>query len=83
MLGLVPLLYVLLRPTPTLEEGFRQYPAWRDALLVLVVASMIAYVVNDSGAAAVGWGFGLAAAGIFYIPLAEETWRTASEPTPP
>jgi len=82
VLGLVPILYVILRPTPSLLEAFRRYPAWRDALLVLVVASMIAYVVNDSGAAAVGWGFGFAAAGIFYLPLVEDSWRTARAPAP-
>ena len=37
---------------------------------------VIAYFANDSGAAAVGWGFGLAVAGMFYVPLVEESWRT-------
>jgi hypothetical protein len=76
VLGLVPLLYVVLRPTPTVRSAFTRYPAWRDALLVLVVSGMVAYVANDSGAAAAGWGFGMAVAGILYLPLVEETWRT-------
>src|SRR5205823_1079151 len=66
VLGLVPLLLVVLRPPPTIRAAFDRYPAWRDAMLVLVVTSMIADVVNDSGPAAAGWGFGLAVAGIFY-----------------
>jgi hypothetical protein len=79
VLGLLPLLLVVTRPPARLRNAFSRYPAWRDALLVLVVGSMIAYVANDSGAAAAGWGFGLAAAGIFYVLLAEETWRTDTE----
>jgi hypothetical protein len=75
VLGLVPVLYVVLRPPPTLEAAFTRYPAWRDALLVLIVGSMVAYIANDSGAAAAGWGFGMAVAGILYVPLVEETWR--------
>ena len=66
-------------PPATLRAAFSRYPAWRDALLVLVVGSMIAYVANDSGAAAAGWGFGLAVAGIFYVLLVEDSWRTDTE----
>ena len=79
VLGLLPLLYFVLKPPATLRAAFSRYPAWRDALLVLVVGSMIAYVANDSGAAAAGWGFGLAVAGIFYVLLVEESWRTDTE----
>ncbi|MFN2543787.1 MAG: hypothetical protein ABR600_04325 [Actinomycetota bacterium] len=75
VLGLLPALWFVLRPTPTLRASFDRYPAWRDAVLVTILASMVAYVANDSGAAAVGWGFGLAVAGIFYLPLVEETWK--------
>jgi hypothetical protein len=82
VLGLVPLLYLLVRPTPTLAAAFDRYPAWRDAVLVTVLGSMVAYVANDSGPAAAGWGFGLGVAGILYVPLVEETWRTrTSAPT--
>ena len=78
VLGLVPELYLVLRPTPILKDAFDRYPAWRDALLVTILASMVAYVANDSGLAAAGWGFGLAAAGILYVPLVEETWTRAT-----
>jgi hypothetical protein len=81
-LGLLPELYFVLRPTPVLKDGFSRYPAWRDAVLVMVLASAVALVANDSGAAAASWGFGVAVASIFYLPLVEETWRTAGRRAP-
>ena len=45
--------FVVLRPTPAIRESFRRHPVWGDAILVLVLASIVAYVANDSGAAAV------------------------------
>jgi hypothetical protein len=81
-LGLLPELYFVLRPTPVLKDAFARYPAWRDAVLVLVLASFVALVANDSGAAAASWGFGVAVASIFYLPLVEETWRTPGNPAP-
>jgi hypothetical protein len=81
-LGLLPELYFVLRPTPLLKDAFARYPAWRDAVLVLVLASFVALVANDSGAAAASWGFGVAVASIFYLPLVEETWRTAGNLAP-
>jgi hypothetical protein len=81
-LGLLPELYFALRPTPVLKVGFSRYPAWRDAVLVMVLASFVALAVNDSGAAAASWGFGVAAASIFYLPLVEESWRTAGDLVP-
>jgi hypothetical protein len=82
-LGLLPELSVVLRPPRMLRDAFTRYPSWRDAVLVTILASMVALVVNDSGAAAASWGAGLAVAGIFYLPLVEETWRTASTGTVP
>jgi hypothetical protein len=72
VLGLVVVLFVVLRPTPTIRESFERHPVWRDAILVIVLGSIVAYVANDSGAAAVGLGFGLAVGGLLYVPLREE-----------
>jgi hypothetical protein len=72
VVGLVVVLYVVLRPTPKISESFRQHPVWRDAILVIVLGSIVAYVANDSGAAAVGLGFGMAVGGLLYVPLREE-----------
>jgi hypothetical protein len=72
VVGLVVVLYVVLRPTPKIRESFREHPVWRDAILVIVLGSIVAYVANDSGAAAVGLGFGMAVGGLLYVPLREE-----------
>jgi hypothetical protein len=72
VVGLLVVLYVVLRPTPKIRESFRAHPVWRDAILVIVLGSIVAYVANDSGAAAVGLGFGMAVGGLLYVPLREE-----------
>ncbi|MDP9340812.1 MAG: hypothetical protein M3Q23_01630 [Actinomycetota bacterium] len=80
VLGLPVTLAVLLRPPPVLRLAFDRRPEWRTALIVLVMASIVAYVVNDTGPAAVGLGWGLAVAGILYLPLWETSRSTV--PTP-
>ncbi|MFL5736372.1 MAG: hypothetical protein ACJ76P_03415 [Actinomycetota bacterium] len=72
VVGLLVVLFVVLRPTPAIRESFERHPVWRDAILVIVLGSIVAYVANDSGAAAVGLGFGLAVGGLLYVPLREE-----------
>jgi hypothetical protein len=79
VLGLPVTLAVLSWPPPVLRRSFARLPAWRTALVVLVVASMVAYVVNDTGPAAVGLGWGLAVAGILYLPLSELSRGAASD----
>lgn len=55
------LLGAALRPPAAFREGFAAEPGSREAVLVLALASLVAYVANDSGAAAAGltWGLGL------------------------
>ena len=65
-----------LRPPGPMRPAYLRHPEWRDAMVILVLASIVAFVGNDTGAAAAGFGFGLAIAGILYLPLAER----ASEP---
>jgi hypothetical protein len=72
VLGVPACLYVVLRPTPSIRGSFERRPVWRDALLVILLGSVVAYAANDSGAAAVGLGFGLAIGGMLYVPLADE-----------
>jgi hypothetical protein len=81
VLGLFVALAFLLRPTPVLRAGFERHPSWHRALLTLVLASMVAYVVNDTGVAAIGLAFGLAVTGIFYLPLLEPEPNSRSSRT--
>jgi hypothetical protein len=69
VVGIVVVLYLVLRPPSAIREIFARWPAWRDANLVIALAGVIAYLANDSGAAAVGLAFGLALGGMLGMPL--------------
>jgi hypothetical protein len=69
VLGLPVVLFVVLRPPPVLRRTFEASPAWRDAVLVTVLAGIVAYVVNDTGPAAAGLAFGLALGGMLGVSL--------------
>ena len=53
MLGLVAL-----RPPAAIPLAFDRHPVWQDAAVTIAAGSVVAYFVNDSGAAALGLGFG-------------------------
>ncbi|MEX1047304.1 MAG: hypothetical protein WD050_07910 [Actinomycetota bacterium] len=72
VVGVLACLWLVLRPPRPIRESLDRYPQWRTALLVIVLGSIVAYFVNDTGPAAAGLGFGLAIGGLFYVPLAEE-----------
>jgi hypothetical protein len=74
--GLPICLWLALRPPSRMRRAFDHHPEWRDAMVILALASIVAFVGNDTGAAAAGFGFGFAIAGILYLPLADR----ASEP---
>ncbi len=75
VLGLPVVLLVILRPPAPVRGPLAAHRAWRDALLVTILASVVAYVANDSGAAACGLGFALGLAGLLYVSLIEGTWK--------
>ena len=72
MIGVVVMLGVVLRPPEVVRASFEAAPVWRLALLTIVTTSVIAYLVNDSGAAAVGEGLTTSLAGMLYVSL---RWR--------
>lgn len=74
-LGVPASLLAVLRPAAPVREAFARQPEWRDAILVILLASAVAYVANDSGAAACGLGFGLGLGGLLYVSCAEQTWK--------
>lgn len=69
VLGLPVALLVILRPPPPIRATFERWPAWRDAVLVTILAGLVAYVVNDSGPAAAGLAFGLGMGGMLGVSL--------------
>ncbi len=75
VLGVPACLLLLLRPPAVVANALVPHPEWRDAMLVILLGSVVAYFANDSGAAAVGAGFGTALSGILYVSLSEQTWK--------
>jgi hypothetical protein len=70
VIGTVVLLVVLLRPPASVAASFEGRDRWRDALLVIVLGSVVAYLANDTGSAALGFGFGTALSGLLDVSLA-------------
>jgi hypothetical protein len=71
VLGVPACLLVVLRPPAVLRTEFARRPVWRDAVLTILIGSVVAYVANDSGAAALGLGFGTGLVGILYVSLVD------------
>jgi len=69
VIGLPVVLFVVLRPPEPIRESFERRPAWRDAVLVTILAGMVAYVANDSGPAAAGLAFGMGLGGMLGVSL--------------
>lgn len=75
VIGLPIVLVVALRPPGPIREAFERRPAWRDAVLVTIVAGIVAYVVNDSGPAACGLAFGMGLGGMLGVSLLSPTGK--------
>ena len=70
VVGTLVLLVIVLRPRPAIARSFEGHDAWRDALLVILLGSVVAYLAEDTGAAAVGFAFGFALSGLLGVSLA-------------
>jgi hypothetical protein len=75
VLGLPVTIAAVLWPPGPLRPSLRRSPAWRDAILVTLLAGVMAYVVNDSGPAAAGFAFGLGLAGLLGVSLLSEAGK--------
>jgi hypothetical protein len=69
VIGVLGTLAVVLRPPAPVRITFDEAPVWKTALLTILLGSIVAYVVNDSGAAAIGEGFTTALGGLLYVSL--------------
>jgi hypothetical protein len=75
VLGLPVTIAAVLWPPAPLRPSLRRSPAWRDAILVTLLAGAVAYVVNDSGPAAAGFAFGLGLGGLLGVSLLSEAGK--------
>jgi hypothetical protein len=75
VIGLPATLLVVLRPPAPVRGALERHPAWRDVLLVTLLAGIAAYVANDTGPAAAGPAFGLGLGGLVYVSLIEGTGK--------
>jgi hypothetical protein len=66
------------RPPGALARGFARAPGTRDAALAIAIASVVAFVANDTGAAALGLGFGMLAVTLFGVSLAAAPEKMAA-----
>jgi len=70
VVGTLVLLILVLRPPPAIARSFEGHDVWRDTALVILLGSIVAYLANDTGAAALGFGFGFALSGLIDVSLA-------------
>ena len=75
VIGIPVAIAAVLRPPAALRPSLQRSPAWRDAILVTLLAGVVAYVVNDSGPAAAGLAFGLGLGGLLGVSLLSEAGK--------
>ncbi|HET9250180.1 MAG TPA: hypothetical protein VFP13_09635, partial [Actinomycetota bacterium] len=75
VVGLPIAIAAVLRPPAALRPSLERSPAWRDAILVTLLAGVVAYLVNDSGPAAAGFAFGLGLGGLLGVSLLSEAGK--------
>jgi hypothetical protein len=74
VIGVPATLLVVLHPPAPVAASFAQHPGWREALLTILLGSVVAYVANDTGAAALGLGFGTALGALLFVSLRDRPW---------
>jgi hypothetical protein len=75
VVGLPIAIAAVLRPPAALRPSLQRSPAWRDAILVTLLAGVVAYLANDSGPAAAGFAFGLGLGGLLGVSLLSEAGK--------
>lgn len=74
VIGVPATLLAVLRPAPPVRASFDLHPGWREALLTILWGGVVAYLANDTGAAALGLAFGTALAGLLFVSLRDRPW---------
>ncbi|MBI3648209.1 MAG: hypothetical protein HY240_05630, partial [Actinobacteria bacterium] len=75
VLGVPACLWAVLRPPRPLRSALERQPVWRETILAILVTSVVAFVANDSGAAALGLGFGAGLGALLHVSLTEATGK--------
>jgi hypothetical protein len=74
VIGVPATMLAVLRPATPVRASFDLHPGWREALLTILWGGVIAYVANDTGAAALGMAFGTGLAGLLFVSLRDRPW---------
>ena len=75
VLGVPATLLAVLRPPAPVRAALETNAAWRDGLLVILLAGVVAVLPNDSWPAALGLSFGLGLGGLLYVSLLAGTGK--------
>ena len=74
VIGVPATMFAVLRPAAPVRASFERHPGWREALLAILWGGVVAYAVNDTGAAALGLTFGTALGGLLFVSLRDRPW---------
>ncbi|HJP65655.1 MAG TPA: hypothetical protein VKA30_05050 [Actinomycetota bacterium] len=80
LIGFVLIAVLVVRRTGSVGEGMRTDPRWPAIVVTICAASLVAYLVNDTGAAAADPAFVYAMAGITYPAVLAGRRRTPTAP---
>jgi hypothetical protein len=83
ILGVLACLAVVLRPPAVIRQTLERYPVWRDALLVILLGSVVAFAANDTGPSAASLGFAAGLGGLLWLVLNEEPSDSSRFPPAP
>jgi hypothetical protein len=83
VLGVAACLALVLRPPAAIRGSLERYRAWRDGLLVILLASAVAVLANDTGPSAAGLGFAAALGGLLWLVLTDEAVAPSPGIPPP
>jgi hypothetical protein len=74
VIGVPATMLAVLRPPAPVRASFDRHPGWREALLAILWGGVVAYLANDTGAAALSLAFGTALGGLLFVSLRDRPW---------
>ena len=83
LLAALACLAVVLRPPAAIRHALERSRAWWDALVVILLASVLAYLANDTGPSAAAVGVVAGVGGLLWAVLTDEVARPERVPPAP